>query len=215
MRFLAGLGIVVVWAALCAGGWALAKDRPLLPSHDPAPRLGPDTRIYLDRDYRLETVPDFLESAVVVRTFRHGADPVHLRLEGPAVLWRLATEGEIPDSWGEAVPAGKPVLCRGARGDLTHAYRTILPAGDHEIHPIGPHRIASPLLVVGSSEVREIETPAGLLRRADLATRGFPRRALATLLAALVLLGSGLGIAVAARRAHPTSPGNDLAGPPA
>ena len=33
------------------------------------------------------------------------------------------------------------------------------------IEPLGPRNTASPILVVGSTEVREIETPAGLSRR--------------------------------------------------
>jgi hypothetical protein len=214
MRRLPAILAVVGWVALCGLGWLLVRDRPLLPAHDPAPPLGPDTRVYLDRDYRLDAVPDFLAKAVVVPVRRHGEHPVHLRLDGPGVLWFLAAEGDPPAAWGEVEPATKPVLCRGAATDLTRAWCRPIAAGDHVIHPLGPHRVASPILVVATREVREIETPAGLLRRAELGTRGFPRRAISAILALLGIVAVGLGILVAGRpRREKATPERLAAGP--
>ncbi len=210
MRVLAGIGIVLAWIGLCLVGWLIVKDRPLIPAHEPAPALTKDTCVYLDRDYRLESIPKFLEGAVVVRTFRHGADPVHLRLDGPAVLWLLAVDGDLPDAWSDLEPANEAVLCRGAQRDLTRAFHRILPAGDHVVEPLGPKRVASPLILVGSDEIRRIETPAGLLRRAEHATRGYPRRLAVTILGVLAALGVALGVAAASRSRRKRGTGNDL-----
>ncbi len=215
MRVLAGIGIIVLWAGLCFGGWLLVKDRPCLPAHDPAPALTADTAVYLDRNYSIETIPEFLQDAVIVRTFRHGAHPVHLRLDGPAVLWLLAVEGDLPDSWADAEPVSETVLCRGAQRDLTRVYRRILPAGDHVIEPLGPKKVASPLILVGSADIRQVETPAGLLRRAEHATRGYPRRMIATVPGVLLLLGFALVILIVARFRRNPRTGNDLPHPPA
>ncbi len=210
MKILVGIGIVVIWTGLCLGGWLLVKDIPCLPARDPAPALFADTCVYLDRDYRLESLPEFLAEAVIVRTYRHGAEPVHLRLEGPAVLWLLAVEGDLPETWADVEPVSETVLCRGAQRDLTRVFRRILPAGDHVIHPLGPKKVASPLILVGSADIRRIETPAGLLRRAEHATRGFPRRAVVVIAGVLMLLGVGLGLAFTARGRRNTVTGNDL-----
>jgi hypothetical protein len=129
-----------------------------------------------------------MATAALVRTFRHDRSPIHLRTGGTTTVILLATGDEQPAAWEGYEPVDRPVLVRGAAADLTHAYEKTFSAGEHEIDPVGNRRLTSPVILLSESPVHRIETPAGLLRRMEFATRGFPRKMAAAALAALILL---------------------------
>ena len=182
MRTLVTLAVLAVAVAVVAVGWRVTKDSPWYTSREEPPALTATTRLYLDRDYFLKSVPAELAGAVVVRTFRHGPDPVHLNLTEPASIVLLAPAGDPPVAWEGYERLAISVHAPGDATDLRYAYRRSVEAGPFRVDPFGPGRVTSPVIVLGGGDVRVMETGAGLARRVDLATRGFPRRALGIVL---------------------------------
>lgn len=189
MRVLVTLAVLAVWTGLLLVGWWVLRDIPVLRARDPALPLTARSNLYLDRSYRLDGIPSELAGAVLLPTFRHGREPVHIRLTTTATAYLLAAEGTRPPSWVPWQSCDFEIFSQGAATDLTEAYRRELRPGDHAIDPVGPQNVASPILLVSSGPVYEVETPGGMLRRAEVATRGFPRRSLIILPFVLVAVG--------------------------
>ena len=161
--------IVLVVVAL---GATLLADAALFPHHTPPDALTPETMLYLDRPYRLESVPPELAGSVAIPVHRHARHPVRLQLERAGTVHLFHVEGAV--AWEGWTRASFPVRLPGAKAQLTTAWSRSFPAGTHAVDPAG-RGAASPIVVTGAGDVREVESMVSLLRRADFATRGVSR----------------------------------------